>query len=70
MDTEEKTDDKLTAKDVAAIVAVAVVVTGSCILAGKIINEVTGSLMDAAVDTITLRKRKKSSEVHKVTDLT
>ena len=70
MDTNDKTENKLTAKDVAAFVVVAGVVTVSCITAGKIAAELTDYAVDAVVNTLTLaRKRKPATVVHNVTDV-
>jgi hypothetical protein len=69
MDTENTTEDKLTAKDAAAVVVVAVVATFSVIAAGKLAGIVTEKAVDAVVNTLTLaRKRKNSPAVDNVTD--
>lgn len=68
MDTENKTEDKLTATDVAGIAVVAVVVTVSCIAASKIAAVVTEKAVDAVVNTLTLARKRKPATVHNVTD--
>jgi hypothetical protein len=64
--TEDTSESKFTAKDAAAAVTVAVVVTVMCIAAGKFTAVVTEKAVDAVVNTLTLaRKRKNAQEVQK-----
>jgi len=66
MDTEN--DDRLTAKDAAAILVVAGVTTVACIAAGKLAVVATDKAVDALINTMTLAKKRKQ-KVYKITTL-
>lgn len=61
MDHNENTSSKkLTAKDAAAIAAVAGVVVVSCVVAGKLAVTATDRAIDAVVNTLTLSRKHKA----------